>query len=65
MYRAEYSKGYATRNDIVDDFVTMRALDAIFATLKSIVDYEIVYDIVTCGIAFRRNTIIFQSLQKL
>ena len=45
--------GYATRNDIVDDFVTMRALDAIFVTLKSIVDDEIVDDIVTCGIAFR------------
>ena len=41
----------ATRNDIVDDFVTMRALDAIFATLKAIVD-----DIVTCGMAFRGET---------
>ena len=36
-------KAYATRNDIVDDFVTMCTLDAIFATLKSIA---------TCGIAF-------------
>ena len=37
-------KGPATRNDIVDD---ARA-DAIFATLKTIVN-----DIVTCGRAFR------------
>ena len=41
-------KGYAIRNDFVDDFAMMRALDAIFATLKSIVE-----DIVTCGIALR------------
>ena len=42
-------KGPATRNDIVDDFVTMRALNSIFATLNSIVD-----DIVTCGMALSR-----------
>ena len=46
-------KGCATRNDIGDDFVTMRALDAIFAMLKSIVDDFILDDIVTCGIALR------------
>ncbi len=40
-------KGPASRNDIVDDFVTMLALDAIFAALKAIVD-----DIVTCGMTF-------------
>ena len=38
-------------NDIFDDFVKMRALDAAFAKLKSI----IVDDIVTSGIAFRRT----------
>ena len=37
------STGPATRNDIVDDFVTMRALDAIFATLKAIVDDRYVW----------------------
>ena len=38
------TKGYATRNDIVpvDDFVTMSALDGIFATLKSIIVDDIV-----------------------
>ena len=35
------AKGYATRNNFGNDFVTMHALDAIFATLKSIVDDEI------------------------
>ena len=40
------TKGPATCNDIVDYFVTRRSLDAIFSTLKSIVD-----DIVTCGMA--------------
>ena len=44
-------KGPATRNDIVDYFVTMLVLDAIFATLKSIVD-DIFDDIDTCGMAF-------------
>ena len=48
-HNTSITKGYATRNDIVEDFVTMLALDAIFATLKSIVDNEIVDDIVTCG----------------
>ena len=43
--------GYATRKDFVDDFVMMRALDAIFATLNLIVDDKIIDDIVTCGIA--------------
>ena len=36
-----------------NDFMTICALDAIFAMLKSIVDNEIIADIVTCGIAFR------------
>ena len=34
------SKGPATRNDFVNDIVNDRALDAIFATLKAIVDDE-------------------------
>ena len=34
------TKGPATRNDNVDDFVMMLVLDAIFAKLKSIVDNE-------------------------
>ena len=33
-------KGPATRNDFVNDIVNDRALDAIFATLKAIVDDE-------------------------
>ena len=36
VFLARLSKGPATRNDIVDDFVTIRVLDAIFAMLKSI-----------------------------
>ena len=32
--------GPATRNDFVNDIVNDRALDAIFATLKAIVDDE-------------------------
>ena len=46
------SKGSVRRNDFVNDIVNDRALDAIFATLKAIVDDEIVDDIVTCGRAF-------------
>ena len=44
--RVSYNKGPAIRNDIVNDFVDDARADAIFATLKSIVD-----DIVTCGMA--------------
>ena len=43
-----YSKGPATRNDFVNDIVDDARADAIFATLKTIVD-----DIVTCGRALR------------
>ena len=46
-------KSYATRYHFIDDLVTMCALDAIVATLKSIVDYEIIDDIVPCGIAYK------------
>ena len=46
VIRCGRCKGYAARNGMVDDFVTMVALDAIFVTLKSISDEEIVDDIV-------------------
>ena len=39
------TKGYATRNDIVDDFVKMRVLDAIVATLKCIVTSVIAFSV--------------------
>ena len=42
------SKGPATRNDFVNDIVDDARANAIFATLKTIVD-DIVDDIVTCG----------------
>ena len=42
-------KGSAIRNDFVNDIINDRALDAIFATLKAIVDV-----IVTGGMAFSR-----------
>ena len=45
------SKGPATRNDFVNDIVDDARADAIFATLKTIVD-DIVDYIVTCGRAF-------------
>ena len=43
------TKGPATRNDFVNDIVDDAHADAIFATLKTIVD-----DIVTDGRAFRK-----------
>ena len=33
-------KGHATRNDFVNDIVNDARADAIFATLKAIVNYE-------------------------
>ena len=39
-------KGNASRQVLRNDFITMRLLDAIFATLKSIVDDDIFSDIV-------------------
>ena len=42
-----FCKGPATLNDFVNDIVNDARADAIFATLKAIVD-----DIVTCGMAF-------------
>ena len=42
------TKGPATRNDFVNDIVNDARADAIFATLKAIVD-----DIVTCGMALK------------
>ena len=42
------NKGHATRNDFGNDIVDDARADAIFATLKTIVD-DIVDDIVTCA----------------
>ena len=61
MYVVCKYESFKTHNDIVNDFVTMHALDAIFATLKSIVD-----DIVTCGMmALSRVTKIVWQPQRL
>ena len=45
-------KALATRNDFVNDIVDDARADAIFATLKTIVD-----DIVTCGRAFTSHVL--------
>ena len=45
-------KGPATRNDLVNDIVDDARADAIFATLKTIVD-----DIVTCGRALTQTSV--------
>ena len=61
MWQGLKFKGPATRNDFVNDIVNDARADAIFATLKAIVDDDIVDDIVTCGMAFPLCYIIFLS----
>ena len=49
-----HSKGPATRNDFVNDIVNDARADAIFATLKAIVDDEksTISSTISCGMAF-------------
>ena len=53
------TKGPATRNDFVNAIVNDRALDAIFATLKAIVDDE------KSTMKSRRYRHVWQGLKKL